>query len=71
LDKQLASDVHKRLVQAVLRASELLSKNREKLLLLATHLADAKVLDGDEVRQLLDQLVLDQPIPGQLVEPAT
>jgi hypothetical protein len=49
----------------------LLSKNREKLLLLATHLADAKVLDGDEVRQLLDQLVLDQPIPGQLVEPAT
>ena len=71
LDKQLASDVHKRLVQAELRASELLSKNREQLLLLATHLADAKVLDGDEVRQFLDQLVLDEPIPDQLVEPAT
>lgn len=56
-DKQLASDVHKRLVQAELRASELLSKNREKLLLLATHLADAKVLDGDEMSQLLDQPV--------------
>ena len=71
LDRQLASDVHKRLEKAELRASELLSKNREQLLLLARHLADAKVVDGDEVRQLLDQLVLDQPIPGQLVEPAT
>lgn len=55
LDKRLASDVHKRLVQAELMASELLSKNREQLLLLATRLAEAKVLDGHEVRKLLDQ----------------
>jgi ATP-dependent Zn protease len=66
LDKQLASDVHKRLVQAELIASELLSKNKGQLLLLARHLADAKVLDGNEVRQFLDQPILDQ-----LVEPAT
>lgn len=65
-DKQLASDVHKRLVQAELIASKLLSKNREQLLLLARHLADSKVVDGDELRQLLDQ-----PIPSQLVESAT
>lgn len=55
LDKQLALNVHKRLEQAELMASELLSKNKDHLILLATRLAKAKVLDGEEVHELLDQ----------------
>lgn len=57
LDKQLASNTHKRLVQAEQMASELLSKNKDHLILLATRLSDAKVLDSGEVRKLLNQSV--------------
>lgn len=52
-DHELAGQVHARLEAAELRAIELLSKNRVMLLALATRLAQAKVLDGSEVKGLL------------------
>lgn len=53
LDRQLAGQVHARLQAAEHRAMALLSNNRGALLALATRLAQAKVLDGPEVRTLL------------------
>jgi cell division protease FtsH len=53
LDRQLAGQVHARLEAAERRAMELLSNNRGALLALATRLAQAKVLDGSEVKALL------------------
>lgn len=53
LDRQLAQQVHARLEAAEHRATELLSRNRVALLALATRLAQAKVLDGNEVKALL------------------
>ena len=53
LDRQLAGQVHARLEAAEHRATELLSRNRVALLALATRLAKAKVLDGNEVKVLL------------------
>ncbi len=53
LDRQLAGQVHARLEAAERQAMELLSKNRVALLALATRLAQAKVLDGNEVKALL------------------
>lgn len=53
LDRQLAQHVHARLEYAETLAAKLLSQNRVALLALATRLAEAKVLDGSEVRALL------------------
>ena len=53
LDRQLAQHVHVRLETGEALATKLLSQHRGVLLALATHLADAKTLDGSEVRSLL------------------
>lgn len=53
LDRHLAGQVHARLEAAEHRAMELLSQNRASLLALAALLAQAKVLDGSEVKALL------------------
>jgi len=55
LDRQLAHHVHARLEVAETMAVELLSQHRDALLSLATRLADARTLDGSEVRALLAQ----------------
>jgi ATP-dependent Zn protease len=52
-DRQLAQQVHTRLEVAEGMATDLLSKHRDALLLLAKRLAAAKTLDGDEVHELL------------------
>jgi cell division protease FtsH len=53
LDRQLAHQVDARLVAAEALATELLSQHRGSLLAVATRLAEAKTLDGGEVRSLL------------------
>ncbi|WP_375590279.1 ATP-dependent Zn protease [Hoeflea alexandrii] len=53
LDRQLAQQVHNRLEAAETMATKLLSQHRSALLALATRLAEAKTLDGGEVRSLL------------------
>jgi len=53
LDRQLAQHVHARLEAAEATAAQLLSQNRTALLALATRLAEAKSLDGGEVRALI------------------
>jgi ATP-dependent Zn protease len=55
LDRELARNVNSRLEAAEALAMGLLSANRDALLALATRLADVKVLDGAEVRELLDR----------------
>jgi cell division protease FtsH len=55
LDRQLAQHVHDRLEAGEALATKLLSQHRSALLALATRLADAKTLDGSEVRALLSQ----------------
>lgn len=55
LDRQLAQNVHGRLETAERMALELLSRHHDALLALATRLAEAKTLDGGEVRALLAQ----------------
>lgn len=55
LDRELARNVNSRLEAAEALAMGLLSHNRDALLALATRLADVKVLDGAEVRDLLDR----------------
>jgi cell division protease FtsH len=55
LDRELARNVNSRLETAEALAMGLLSHNRGALLALATRLADVKVLDGAEVRELLDR----------------
>ena len=55
LDRELASNVNSSLETAEAMAMGLLSHNREALLALAKRLADVKVLDGAEVRELLDR----------------
>ncbi|WP_412050353.1 ATP-dependent Zn protease [Hoeflea sp. Naph1] len=53
LDRQLAHHVHARLEVAETMATEMLSQHRDALLSLATRLAEARTLDGSEVRALL------------------
>jgi len=53
LDRQLAQQVHARLEAAEAIAEQLLSQNRAALLALAMRLAEAKSLDGGEVRELI------------------
>lgn len=53
LDRQLAQHVNNRLEAAEVLTTDLLSQNRAALLALAKRLAEAKVLDGVEVRELL------------------
>ena len=53
LDRQLAQHVDARLVAAEALATGLLSRHHPALLALATRLAEAKSLDGGEVRALL------------------
>jgi ATP-dependent Zn protease len=53
VDRNLASHVHERLLAAEKMAHDILSKHREALLALATRLAEATVLEGDDVRALL------------------
>jgi len=53
LDRQLAQHVDARLVAAEAMASKLLSQERNALVALATRLAEAKTMDGAEVRALL------------------
>ncbi|VVS98498.1 ATP-dependent Zn protease [Hoeflea sp. EC-HK425] len=55
LDRELARNVNSRLEAAEALAMGLLSQNHDALLALATRLADVKVLDGAEVRDLLDR----------------
>jgi ATP-dependent Zn protease len=55
LDRQLAQHVHGRLETAERMALELLSRHQDALLALATRLAEAKTMDGHEVRALLAQ----------------
>jgi cell division protease FtsH len=55
LDRELAQHVNNRLEAAEALATDLLSCNREALLALAKRLAEEKVLDGVEVRELLDR----------------
>jgi ATP-dependent Zn protease len=55
LDRQLAQQVHSRLEAGEALATGMLSQHRGALLALATRLADAKTLDGSEVRSLLAQ----------------
>ncbi|AKI02681.1 Peptidase family M41 [Hoeflea sp. IMCC20628] len=55
LDRQLAHHVHARLEVAETMAVEMLSQHRDALLSLATCLAEARTLDGSEVRALLTQ----------------
>jgi ATP-dependent Zn protease len=55
LDRQLAQHVHDRLEASERMALELLSRHHDALLALATRLAEAKTLDGGEVRALLAQ----------------
>jgi ATP-dependent Zn protease len=55
LDRQLAQHVHARLETGEALATKLLSQHHRALLALATRLADAKTLDGSEVRALLAQ----------------
>jgi cell division protease FtsH len=52
-DHQLAQQVHMRLEAAEVMANDLLNQNRDVLLELAKRLAAEKVLDGDEVHELL------------------
>ena len=52
-DRQLAQHVHTRLEVAEGMATDLLSKHRDVLLLLAKRLAVAKTINGDEVHELL------------------
>ena len=54
-DKQLAQQVHKRLEAAEEVASDLLAQYKDVLRLLANELSARKVLDGEEVRNLLAQ----------------
>lgn len=53
LDRQLSQHVNARLETAQAMALSLLSHHRQALLALAMRLAEAKVLDGTEVRELL------------------
>lgn len=55
LDRELARNVNSRLEAAEALAMGLLSQNHDALRALATRLADVKVLDGAEVRELLDR----------------
>jgi len=55
LDRELAQHVNARLEAAQTMAMSLLSCHRQALLALATRLAEAKVLDGTEVRDLLER----------------
>jgi cell division protease FtsH len=55
LDRELARNVNTRLETAEALAMGLLSANRDALLALAKRLAESKVLDGNEVRELLDR----------------
>jgi ATP-dependent Zn protease len=55
LDRQLAQHVHERLEASEKMALELLSRHQDALLALATRLAEAKTMDGHEVRALLAQ----------------
>ncbi|MEP2944666.1 MAG: ATP-dependent Zn protease [Lentilitoribacter sp.] len=52
-DRQLAQSVHCRLEAADAMANDLLNQNRDALLQLAKRLATEKVLDGDEVQNLI------------------
>ena len=52
-DRQLADLVHTRLKAAEAMANDLLNQNRDALLQLAKRLATEKVLDGDEVQNLI------------------
>ena len=52
-DRQLAELVHKRLEAEEAMASDLLTQNKDILLELAKHLVTEKVLDGNEVHELL------------------
>ena len=53
VDRDLARHVHERLLAAEKMALDILSLHREALLALATRLAEATVLEGDDVRALL------------------
>ncbi|MBG21074.1 MAG: ATP-dependent Zn protease [Rhizobiales bacterium] len=53
VDRDLARQVHDRLLAAEKLAHDVLSRHREALLALATRLAEATVLEGDEVRAVL------------------
>lgn len=55
LDRELAKNVNTRLEAAEVLAMGLLSQNHDALLALAKRLAESKVLDGNEVRELLDR----------------
>lgn len=61
IDRQLAERVSKRLEAAEDMATTILSQHRKTLLVLASKLVKAKVLDGDEVRKLLYQPVAADP----------
>jgi ATP-dependent Zn protease len=63
LDRQLAQHVHDRLEAGEALATKLLSQHRGALLALATRLAEAKTLDGAEVRSLL-ALEMNSITPG-------
>lgn len=63
LDRQLAQHVHDRLEASERMALELLSLHHAALLALATRLAEAKTLDGGEVRALLTQ-EMNNSTPG-------
>jgi len=63
LDRQLAQHVHERLEASERMAFELLSQHHDALLALATRLAEAKTLDGGEVRALLTQK-MNNATPG-------
>jgi ATP-dependent Zn protease len=52
-DRQLAQHVHTRLEVAEGMATDLLSKHRDVLLLLAKRLALAKTINGNEMHELL------------------
>lgn len=52
-DRQLAQRVHMRLEAAEAIANDLLTQNKDALLELAKHLAIEKVIDGDEVQNLI------------------
>ena len=53
VDRDLARNVHERLLSAEKMAHDVLLRHREALLALATRLAETTVLEGDEVRALL------------------
>ena len=54
LDRQLTERVNARLVAAELTARDMLEARRNDLLAIATRLSQVSVMNGDEVRQMLD-----------------